>query len=79
MVLPFAALVAAASRFERLRPLLLGVAFIYVSFPLFYAISRLPVSYELRILLQVLAYAAMVFAVLLAVMQLARAVRRGGS
>ncbi|MET1129173.1 MAG: hypothetical protein ABWW70_07645 [Thermoproteota archaeon] len=41
----------------RLRPLLVGIALAYLSFPIYYTISQLPISYHARVALQVAAFA----------------------
>ena len=64
---PVAVLAAVGWRSERLRPLAVGLALAYLSFPIYYVLSRLPLDYTLRILLQVAAFAVIVSAVLLSI------------
>ena len=67
LVLPPLAMILIGLRKEKLRPLMVGLALAYLSFPIYYMLSRLPVDYLLRIMLQVLAFIAIVIIVLLSV------------
>ncbi|GEM_PF-4653257 len=42
----------------RLKPILVGLSLAYLSFPVYYALSILPISYHARIVLQIIAFMA---------------------
>ncbi len=42
----------------RLKPILIGLSLAYLSFPIYYTLSILPINYYARIVLQIIAFMA---------------------